>query len=109
MRFDFATATRILFGPGMAREVPAVAASMGTRALVVTGASPGRAAPLIADLNDSGVACVHLSVPGEPTVELIRSGAGYARNQQCDLRPVTAHTMNQRERRIYAPEIDNAR
>jgi len=25
------------------------------------------------------------------------------------LRPVTAHTMNQRERRIYAPEIDNAR
>jgi uncharacterized DUF497 family protein len=24
------------------------------------------------------------------------------------LRPVTAHTMNQRERRIYAPEIDKA-
>jgi uncharacterized DUF497 family protein len=23
------------------------------------------------------------------------------------LRPVTAHTMNRRERRIYAPEIDN--
>ncbi len=26
--------------------------------------------------------------------------------REARLRPVTAHTMNQRERRIYAPEID---
>ena len=43
--FEFATAARILFGEGTLRQVPAAAASMGRRALLVTGSSPDRAAP----------------------------------------------------------------
>ncbi|MGB8647548.1 MAG: hypothetical protein WCF84_20105 [Anaerolineae bacterium] len=33
MRFEFATATRILFGAGVVREVPSAAAALGQRAL----------------------------------------------------------------------------
>src|ERR1017187_2287651 len=85
MRFEFATATHILFGEGMAREVAPAAAAMGRRALLVTGVSRERAAPLAAQLEAAGVACAPFTVPSEPTVELIRAGAAYARAESCDL------------------------
>lgn len=85
MRFEFATAARIVFGAGSVREVASAAAALGRRALVVTGNSAGRAAPLIQDLEASGVSSVHFAVPGEPTVELIRNGARDARERRCDL------------------------
>ena len=85
MRFEFATATRILFGEGVAREVAPAAAAMGRRALLVTGVSRERAAPLAALLEAAGVACAPFTVPGEPTVELIRAGAACARAERCDL------------------------
>ena len=85
MRFEFATATRILFGEGMAREVAPAAAAMGRRALLVTGVSRERAAPLAAQLEAAGVACAPFTVPGEPTVEMIRAGAAYARDESCAL------------------------
>ena len=47
MRFEFATATRIIFGAGTLREVGPLAAEMGSRALVVTGRTPERAARLL--------------------------------------------------------------
>jgi len=47
MRFEFATATRIVFGPGTLNEVGKLAAEVGRRALVVTGRTPARAAPLL--------------------------------------------------------------
>src|ERR1039458_5605336 len=71
--FEFATAARILFGEGSLQQVPAAAASMGRRALLVTGASPDRAAPLRTALHSAGVSTVPFSVPGEPTLSLIRS------------------------------------
>jgi alcohol dehydrogenase class IV len=85
MRFEFATATHILFGEGMAREVAPAAAAMGRRALLVTGVSRERAAPLAAQLEAAGVACAPFTVPGEPTVEMIRAGAAYARDESRDL------------------------
>lgn len=85
MRFEFATAARIVFGAGSVREVASAAAALGRRALVVTGNSAGRAAPLIQDLEAGGVGSYHFAVPGEPTLELIRRGAREAREQRCDL------------------------
>jgi alcohol dehydrogenase class IV len=69
MRFEFATASRILFGEGVSRDIPA----MGKRALVVTGAS-GRHAR-------EGV---RFAIDGEPTVEHVRRGTGLARAESCD-------------------------
>jgi alcohol dehydrogenase class IV len=85
MQFEFATAGRILFGEGKVREAPAAAAAMGHRALVVTGGSPDRAAPLLAGLQAAGIACLPWAVAGEPTIEMVRSGNEYARAERCDL------------------------
>lgn len=85
MRFEFATAARIIFGEGTLREVPAAAAAMGTRALLVTGSTPERAAPLAGSLQAAGIASVPFAVPGEPTIGLIRSGTSHARTAGCDL------------------------
>jgi len=42
MRFEFATATRIIFGAGAIREAAPAARELGQRALLVTGASAER-------------------------------------------------------------------
>jgi alcohol dehydrogenase class IV len=69
MRFEFSTTTRILFGEGTAAGLPELAGTFGTRPLVVTGASPQRWATLVSSLGAES-----FSVPGEPTVQMIREG-----------------------------------
>ena len=44
MLFEFATARRIVFGPGTRRELVPAAASLGKRVLLVEGASGRHAA-----------------------------------------------------------------
>jgi len=83
--FEFATAARIVFGSGEARQLAAAAARMGSRALVVTGSSTERVRPLIANLESAGVACALFSTPSEPTIDLIRGGAGHARGEGCNV------------------------
>jgi len=85
MRFEFVTAARIVFGAGSARDVAPAAASLGKRALLVTGAATDRAAPLAASLQSAGVSRLPFAVSGEPTVELVRRGAAFAREERCDL------------------------
>jgi alcohol dehydrogenase class IV len=71
MRFDFATATRILFGPGTIRELESAARSLGKRALVVTGRDPDR-------VRVSGVDAVYFPLSGEPAIDDIRRGVAEA-------------------------------
>jgi len=85
MRFEFATATRILCGEGVVREVAPAARELGTRALVVTGGSEQRSAPLRGELAEAGIACHTFRVDGEPTVEGVQLGAKIAGAQRCDL------------------------
>jgi alcohol dehydrogenase class IV len=85
LRFEFATATRILFGEGCSEELAQAAATMGTRALVVTGASGARATPLISAVEAAGVKCVPLAVAGEPSIPVIRDGTELARGERCEL------------------------
>jgi alcohol dehydrogenase class IV len=80
--FGFATAGRILAGPGRAAELPAVLAGLGTRALVCTGADPARHARLVAGL---GPPARVFPVAGEPTVDLARAGVAAAREQRADV------------------------
>lgn len=85
MQFEFATATRILFGAGRLSEIGRLAAEMGSRALVVTGQSPDRAAPLHALLHAQGIEIARYAVAGEPTVDIVRFGVEAARMAECDL------------------------
>ncbi len=85
MRFEFATATHIIFGAGTLQEVGPLAAEMGSRALVVTGRNPARAQPLLDLLAAQGIETVTFSVSGEPTTEVARLGTQQAREADCEL------------------------
>jgi alcohol dehydrogenase class IV len=85
MHFEFATASRILFGPGKLKEVGVFAKSLGRKALVVTGRNRDRAEPLLSTLSAEGVSCEIFSTSGEPTTEMVSSGARVAKEQQCEL------------------------
>ena len=85
MRFEFATAARILFGPGTLSQAGPAAREMGRHALVTLGLDPAQAAPLLAALAAADVSYVTLSVSGEPTVALARAGTELARTEGCDL------------------------
>ena len=84
MRFEFATATRIIFGPGSLREVAPRAAEIGRHAFVVTGRTIDRAAPLLGQLEKRGIEYVTFNVPGEPTTALAFEGVQQARQADCD-------------------------
>ena len=84
MRFEFATSTRILFGLGAIREVPALAREFGRRALVVVGRTADRATQLLEGLSASGIEAIPFSVPGEPTTEMVCSGAAKAKAVDAD-------------------------
>ena len=82
LSFEFATATRIVFGPGRLAEAPeAVKGLGGSRVLLVTGKDPGRARTLQERL---GLPVRVFPVDGEPTVELAREGTAAALEFGCD-------------------------
>jgi alcohol dehydrogenase class IV len=85
VRFEFATATRIVFGPGVLAGLGEIAAGMGRRALLVTGRTPERAGAARGRLREAGVASVVFSVDGEPTVGDVRRGADLARAEGVEL------------------------
>lgn len=80
MRFEFATATRIIFGEGTAASLPELARGFGSRPLVVTGTTKERVGALVTALSAEA-----FSVPEEPTVDLVREGARQAREAGCDV------------------------
>ena len=83
--FEFATATRIVFGPGRTREVGTLAKEMGRRALIVTGRDHTRAQSLITFLRQSGIESVVYSVAGEPELATVTDGIAKAKSAACDL------------------------
>ena len=80
--FEFATAGRIMAGPGRARELPGVLAGLGSRFLVVTGADPARHDKLLASLDRTAAV---FPVGAEPTVEVVRAAVAVARMQGADV------------------------
>jgi alcohol dehydrogenase class IV len=85
MQFEFATATRIIFGEGTVQQVAPAAKQWGSRMLLVTGHAPERADQLRADLETGRARSFTFAVKGEPTVDLIARGLQQARGEQCDV------------------------
>jgi alcohol dehydrogenase class IV len=83
-RFEFSTAGRIIFGAGAVEDVDDIAAGLGQHPLLLTGRAVERAEPLLDLLQKQGVRATTFTVPGEPDVELVRSGTAVARQEQCD-------------------------
>lgn len=83
--FEFATAGRVLFGPGRVRELPALVREWGSRAFVVTGSDTHRFQTLLDSLSEQQIALTLFSIGNEPTVADAARGAELARSQQCDV------------------------
>ena len=84
-QFEFATATRILFGAGKLMEAAPAAATLGRHALVVTGSNPDRAQKLLELLKEEGLKNTVHSVSGEPKITDAQDGVECARQNNCDL------------------------
>ena len=84
MSFEFAAPARIIFGEGKLGDAARLAASMGSRALVVEGRS-GRAEPLVLALREQRISTTTLRVASEPTVSLVELGTAHARRERCDV------------------------
>jgi len=85
MQFEFATATRIIFGPGVSSQAASLAKDLGRTALVITGQNPRRAEWLVDALRKEGISAQIFSVSGEPEIKTIVEGIGLAKRQNCDL------------------------
>jgi hypothetical protein len=70
MRFEFATATRIIFGPGTILEAASASGEMGKRAFVLTGSTLKRAEPLLEHFDTQGTDYVTFNISGEPTTTI---------------------------------------
>ena len=89
--FEFATATRIVFGAGKLKGLPALARELQpklARVLLVTGSSPARSAALQEQLTQQGLQVQALRVTKEPTVEWVR--AQLAQPEHADVQLVIA-------------------
>jgi alcohol dehydrogenase class IV len=78
MRFEFATAGRIIFGQGTHEETGSLAGEFGKRALVVHGSKAARTKPLLASIDAANIEYSCFEVRDEPTVEQIADGVNQA-------------------------------
>lgn len=85
MRFEFGTASRIVFGAGTLKDIGQAAREMGSRALVVSGRPPDCSERLVRLLSASGLTCSTFVFDGEPKLETVREGTRQARSEGCDL------------------------
>jgi alcohol dehydrogenase class IV len=85
MRFEFATATRIIFGQGTIHEIAQLATEMGSHAFIVTGRTSKRAEPVLKQLNRHKIKYVTFNVSGEPTTAIVKAATLQARQAKCDL------------------------
>lgn len=85
MRFEFTTATRILFGPNVGADLPQIVLSLGRRPFVLTGSTPKRHKGIFNSLGDAGLAWETMAVTGEPTTQTACAAVAAARQADADV------------------------
>ncbi len=85
MRFEFSTASRIIFGCGTRREAAPLVASFGRRVVLATGVHAGRAHDLVSALEEAADEIISVIVTGEPTISFIEEAVEAARSAHCDV------------------------
>jgi alcohol dehydrogenase class IV len=79
MKFEFSTAGRIVFGPGVSGQIPDLVAGYGPRAFLVLGGTPERFAPILDQLTSRAIAWQSFRVTGEPTTLMVQTATTAAR------------------------------
>ena len=85
MQFEFSTAGRIVFGPGVSAQIPDLAAGLGRRAFLVLGGTPERLGRLTDQIAAGGVTWRNFRVTSEPTTEIVQAAAKLAREAAADV------------------------
>ncbi len=85
MRFEFATANRILFGPGVIADLPQIVSSLGQRPFVLTGGTPKRHESILNSLAQAGLDPKISGVTGEPTTQTASAAVAAARQARADV------------------------
>ena len=85
MYFEFASASRIVFGEGSLEKVSAIAPELGRKALVVTGKGTVPIDALLNLLDSAGLSWEIFRVGKEPDVPMILAGLALGRVIECDL------------------------
>jgi alcohol dehydrogenase class IV len=84
VRFEFATAGRIVFGAGAVADLGKLAQEFGRRALLVTGASPARSTRVQQLLSASNITSTPFQVAGEPKISTVQDGVHRAQQERCE-------------------------
>jgi len=84
MKFEFATATRIVFGAGAVNQVGPNIKGPARNVLLVTGGNAQRAGRLLSHLAENNVSAALFSVAGEPEISTIEDGVAVAKKANCN-------------------------
>ena len=84
MKFEFATANRIVFGAGTSQQIAEYTQGMGKRPLLVTGKQNNRAVFAVQKLAANGFNVTQFAIVTEPTTDTVLAGVTLAREYSCD-------------------------
>jgi len=85
MEFEFATASRIIFGIGKSQKLSEFISEYGNRALLVTGTTPDRFRAVPLSLDSANIDYQIFEIGGEPSLEDVLSGIRHARSFGCEM------------------------
>jgi alcohol dehydrogenase class IV len=85
MQFEFASAGRILFGCGVAAQLPDLVEPLGKRVLVLTGADPRRHLSILDTLAECHFPLEVFPIADEPTVAIVAEAIVAARAAHCEV------------------------
>ena len=85
MDFEFATASRIIFGQDKHQQLASLVKEYGQRVFLVTGASATRAAWAVELLEKEGIPCSSFQIVAEPTTDVVRQAICMAMECQADV------------------------
>lgn len=85
MKFEFSTAHRLVFGPGVAGQIPDLVAGLGKRAFLVLGGTPERFQSIVDQIASRGVASESFSIRGEPTTVAVQKAVLAARQTAAEV------------------------
>jgi len=85
MKFEFSTARRIVFGAGVAEQIPGLVAGYGRRAFVVVGSKTDRVQSLLDAIASRDAGLTIFNVAGEPTTDMAQAAVTAAREAKADL------------------------
>ncbi|MCB9421981.1 MAG: iron-containing alcohol dehydrogenase [Ardenticatenaceae bacterium] len=84
MKFEFATANRIIFGAGTSRQIAEYAQGFGKRPFLITGQNSSRAEFAVQALQNNGFTVTQFAITDEPSTPIVLEGVTLARDRACD-------------------------